>query len=325
MKRKAWLLAIATLLIASGVTVAADEMKTSQYPDHPITLVVPFPGGHPTDITARRDAPKLAEALHQPVNVENRPGPSGTTALAMVAHAKPDGYTLIIHGVNGLAIAPHVMKVDYNPITDFAPIMNWASVPMLLVVNRQVPVATVQDLIAYAKSNPDKLTAGSFGAATNSHLALVLFNRNTGLKIPHTAYPGGAQTTADLISGKFQLMFDFPGVALSKVRAGELRALAVTSDRRLAVLPDVPTFAEAGVKDMEITGWQGYLAPAGTPPEIITRLNAEIQKILNSSRQVVEATGNRAEGGTPDAFATFIKSEYERWGKLIKDEGIRLE
>jgi len=298
---------------------------TSVYPNHPIVLVAPFPPGHTTDIENRKIAPLLAKALGQPVTVENWPGEGGTVALEKMAHVAPDGYTVIMHGINGLAIAPHVMKVRYDPIADFTPIVLEGSTPLILVANPELPVNSVQDLIAYGKSNPGKLNAGSFGVATNVHLALALFNRLTGLEIPHTVYPGGMQTMADLMAGKFQLMFDFPLAVEPYVKSGRLKALAVTSNRRSVRLPNVPTFAEAGIAGMDVIGWQGLLAPAGTPPEIVAKLNTEILKIFKAPENRELFKVSQEVAGTPEEFAALIKAEYARWGKFIKEAGIRLE
>jgi len=300
---------------------------TSAYPNRPIALVVPFPLGHPSDFAARRLAPRLAEFLHQSVTVENWPGASGTAGAERMKYKPPDGYALMIHGVNGFAIAPHVMKVGYDPIRDFAAVIKLHSAPLLLVVNPALPVNTVQELIARARSNPGKVNGASFGTATNAHLALVLFNQITGLNIPHTEYVGGSQIAADLIAGKFQLMFDFPNVVVQHIRMGHLKALAVTSSRRSAALPNVPTFAEEGVQGMEITGWQGVFAPADTPPDVIAKLNAALAKIqaMAEVRKEAEDVGFTAESGTPEDFATFIKAEYERWGRVIEEGRIHLD
>jgi tripartite-type tricarboxylate transporter receptor subunit TctC len=298
----------------------------SVFPNRPIMLVVPFPLGHPSDFAARRLAPRLSKLLHQPVMVENWPGASGTTGAERMKHVRPDGYTLMIHGVNGFAIAPHVMEVGYDPIRDFTPVIKLHSAPLVLVVNPTLPVTTLQDLIAYAKANPEKVNGGSFGSATNAHLALVLFNQITGLKIPHTEYVGGTQIAVDLIAGKFQLMFDFPNVVVPHIKEGRLKALAVTSSRRSPALPNVPTFAEAGVQGMEITGWQGMFAPAGTPPNIIAKLNAALAKIqeMPAVRKEVEDFFT-VESGTPEEFASLIKAEHERWGMVIRKGKMRLD
>jgi tripartite-type tricarboxylate transporter receptor subunit TctC len=298
----------------------------SAYPNRPIVLVVPFPLGHPSDFAARRLAPRLAELLRQSVTVENWPGASGTTGAARMKHQPPDGYGLMIHGVNGFAIAPHVMEVGYDPIRDFAPVIKLHSAPLVLVVN-PVLVNTVQELITHVKNNPGTVNGASFGTATNAHLALVLFNQITGLNIPHAEYVGGTRIAADLIAGRFQLMFDFPNVVVQHIKAGQLRALAVTSSRRIAALPNVPTFAEEGVQGMEITGWQGMFAPAGTAPDIIANLNATLARIqaMPEVRTEAEDVGFTAESGTPEEFATFIRSEYDRWGKVIEQGKIHLD
>jgi tripartite-type tricarboxylate transporter receptor subunit TctC len=299
----------------------------SLFPNRPIMLVVPFPLGHPSDLAARRLAPSLSELFHNPVTVENWPGASGTTGAERMKDVPADGYALMIHGVNGLAIAPHVMKLGYDPIRDFTPVIKLHSAPLVLVVNSTLPVTTLQELIAYAKANPEKVNGGSFGSATNAHLALVLFNQITGLKITHTEYVGGTQIAANLIAGKFQLMFDFPNVVVPHMKAGHLKALAVTSSRRSVAFPTVPTFAEAGIQGMEITGWQGVLAPAGTPLAIIAKLNAAFAKVqeMPEARKEFENVGATVESGTPEEFATFIKAEHDRWGKVISEGGMRLD
>jgi tripartite-type tricarboxylate transporter receptor subunit TctC len=299
----------------------------SLFPNRPIVLVVPFPLGHPSDLAARRLAPSLSELLHNPVTVENWLGASGTTGAERMKHVPADGYALMIHGVNGLAIAPHVMKLGYDPIRDFTPVIKLHSAPLVLVANSTLPVTTLQELIAYAKANPEKVNGGSFGSATNAHLALVLFNQITGLKITHTEYVGGTQIAGDLIAGKFQLMFDFPNVVVPHMKAGHLKALAVTSSRRSVAFPAVPTFAEAGIQGMEITGWQGVLAPAGTPLTIIAKLNAAFAKIqeMPEARKEFENVGATVESGTPEEFATFIKAEHDRWGKVIREGKMHLD
>jgi tripartite-type tricarboxylate transporter receptor subunit TctC len=314
---------LSVLNVLPSFVVAADDASTSKYPNRPIVLVAPFPPGHSSDIENRKIAPLLAEALGQPVTVENWTGKDGTAALEKMAHAASDGYTLINHGINGLAIAPHVMKVGYDPITNFAPIIQeFSPVPLVLLAYPGLPVSSVQELIAYGKSNPGKLNAASFAFPTNVHVALILFNRITGLTIPHSVDPA-AQIMEDLAAGKFQLMFNFPLASKAYVKSGKLKALAVTGNARSVVLPDVPTFSEAGIPGMDIFGWQGFLAPAGTPPEIVAKLNAELVKTFISLNK--EGLKIRRETGTPEEFAAFIKAENARWGKFIKDERIRLE
>lgn len=324
-----WTVILGTLLpmliVFSPFAAAAGDASTSKYPSRPIVLVAPFPPGHVTDSESRKIAPLLAEALGQPVTVENWPGNGGTVALEKMAHVAPDGYTLILHGINGLAIAPHVMKVGYDPIADFAPvILEYSKGHLVLVASPGLPLNSVQELIAYGKNNPGKLTAGSFGVATNVHMAVVQFNRATGLNIPATALPG-ANILDDLAAGKVQIMFNFPGPVARYVKSGKLKALAVTHGRA-PLFPDVPTFEEAGVPGMDENtsgGWMGFLAPAGTPPEIVARLNAAFWKIFQSLNTKEGFTTR--EANTPEQFAAFLKAENTRWGKFIKESGIHLE
>jgi len=318
---KRWTVILGTLLsvmvVVSPFTLAAGDAGTSSYPNHPIVLVAPFPPGHITDSECRRIAPLLSKAMGQPVTVENWAGKGGTAALERFAHAAPDGYTLILHGINGLAIAPHVMRVGYDPVADFAPIiLEYSRGHLILVASPGLPVNSVRELIAYGKNNPGKLTAGSFGAATNVHMAVVQFNRVTGLAIPTTVLPG-ANILDDLAAGKVQLMFNFPPPVARYVKAGKLKALAVTHGHSM-FLPDVPTFEEAGVRGMDDIsgGWMGFLAPAGTPSEIVARLNTEFRKIFQSLN-AREGFASREEN-TPEEFAAFLKSENARWGKFIE-------
>ena len=332
-KNKVNILWVARLLIIfmalSSVGVLAQSSMTSTaspYPNRPIVLVAPFPRGHVTDTECRRIAPLLAEALGQPVTVENWPGKSGTVALEKMKHVAPDGYTLIMHGIQGLAIAPHVMKVGYDPIADFTPIiLEFYKVGhLVLVAYPGLPVNSVQELIAYGKSNPGKLTAGSFGVATNVHLAMLQFNRLTGLTIP-VAELTGANIMDEVESGKVQLMVNFPPTVAPYVKSGKVKALAVTHGRA-PLLPDVPTFEEAGLPGMDentFRGWQGFLAPAGTPAEIVAKLNAEFWKIFQSLNDKDGKTIRHAN--SPEEFAAFLKAENARLGKFVKDEGIGLK
>ena len=300
----------------SPFAMATDDAGALKYPNRPIVLVAPFPPGHNTDIECRKIAPLLAEALGQPVTVENWPGNVGTIGMEKMKHVAPDGYTLILNGLNSLAIAPHVMKLSYDPIADFAPIiLEFSSGHLVLVAYPGLPVNSVQELIAYGKSNPEKLTAGSFGFATNVHMAVLQFNRITGLTIPDTEMTG-ANILDDLAAGKVQLMFNFPPAVAPYVKSGKLKALAVTHGR-ISRIPDVPTFEEAGVQGMdEISGgWQGFLAPAGTPPEIGAKLNVTFWatfQTLNAKEGFASRVAN-----TPEQFTAFLKAENARWGKFI--------
>jgi tripartite-type tricarboxylate transporter receptor subunit TctC len=301
-------------------------MSATSYPDHEILVVAPFPPGHVSDLHPRLLAPHVAEALHQPVTVDNWPGASGTVALTRLKDVAPDGYTVMMHGYGGLAVTPHLIDVAYDPRTDFTAIVHLMTVPLVLVVNASMPVDSVEELIALAGSDPAAVRGGSFGVGSNSHLALILFNRSTGLEIPHSAYPGGFQTGADAVLERFDLMLDFPPVVKPHIAAGRLKPLAVTTKGRSGALPDVPTLEEAGVRGVEIAGWQGLIGPRGMPPESVVTLNAAFREVqgLPEVRRSMEGDGYDLEGDAPEVFAAFIKDQYERWGALIEEEGIRL-
>jgi tripartite-type tricarboxylate transporter receptor subunit TctC len=301
-------------------------MSLSTYPERGIRLVAPFPAGHVSDLHARLLAPHVGEALHQPVTVENWSGASGTVALERLKDAAPDGYTLMMHGYGGLAVTPHLVKVTYDPTTDFTPIVKLMTGPLVLVVNPALPINSVQELVALAGDESGRVKGGSFGNGSNSHLALILFNRSTGLEIPHTAYPGGFDTTSDLVTRSFDLMFEFPPVLMGHIVSGYLKPLAVTGKRRSTALPDIPTLEESGIRGVDIVGWQGIIGPRGLPDEIVDTLNpafADVQDILEVKRSM-EADGYQIESGTPEDFAAFINDEYRRWGRIIKEEGIHL-
>lgn len=308
------------MVVFSPFAMAAGDAGASNYPNRPIVLVAPFPPGHVTDLECRKIAPLLSEALGQPVTVENWPGKGGTVALEKMKNVAPDGYTLIVHGVNGLAIQPHAMKVDYDPVADFTPIiLEFPRGHLVLVAYPGLPVNSVQELIAYGKSNPGKLTAGTFGMATQVHLGMVQFSRVSGLAIPVTELTG-ANILEEVATGKVQLMFNFPHPVTPYVKSGKLKALAVTHGRA-PLLPDVPTFAEQGVPGMDENtsgGWMGFLAPAGTPPEIVARLNAEFWKVFQTLNNKEGITVR--EANTPEDFAAFLKTENARWGKFIHAE-----
>jgi tripartite-type tricarboxylate transporter receptor subunit TctC len=302
-------------------------LSSASYPNRPITVVAPFPPGHVSDLHPRLLAPHVADTLRQPVTVENWPGRSGAAALERLKDVEPDGYTVMLHGYGGLAVTPHLVEVGYDPTTHFSAIIRLvSSAPLVLVVSASLPVRSVDELIALARNNPDKVKGGSFGVGSNSHLALIVFNRRTSLEIPHTAYAGGFDTTEDLASSGFDLMFEFPPVIVRHIEAGRLKPLAVTGNRRSTALPDVPTLAEAGVPGVDVVGWQGIIGPRGVPPEIVTTLNsafAEAQA-MPAVRERLERDGYELDASSPDEFAAFITDQYEKWGAFIRAEGIRV-
>jgi tripartite-type tricarboxylate transporter receptor subunit TctC len=260
--------------------------------------------------------------------VENRPGAGGQLALEQVAHAAPDGYTLVMAGQSPVTIAPHLAKLRFDPLKDFTPVTRTGKGAIVLVVNAQIPVRTVAELVDYANRNPGKLNAASWGPATVTHLALELFMRTAGVKITHVPYKAAGQAVAELVAGQVQLAFDFYPAIGPQVKTGRLRAIAVSGRERLPALPQVPTFLEAGVREMEtVSGWQGVAVPAGTPREIVDRIQAAVARALAlpDVRASYTETGFETGGDTPEEFAAFTNSEHARWGKLIADAGIRAE
>jgi len=323
------LMRVATGMLAALCLLAAPLCGAqSSYPSKPVRLVVPFPAGGTTDILARAAAQKLSEAWGQQVIVDNRPGAGGNIGAELVAKAPPDGYTLLMGTVGTHAINSSLYsKMPYDHIKDFAPAVLVAGVPNVLVVNPSMPFNSVQDLIAYAKANPGKLNFASSGSGTSIHLSGELFKSLTGVQITHVPYKGSAQALTDLLGGQVQLMFDNLPSSLAFIKAGKLRALAVTSTTRAAALPDVPTMVEAGVPGFEATAWFGILAPAGTPREAITRINTEIAKWLASpdAREKLSAQGAIAAGGSPEDFAKHIASETAKWARVVKESAAKVE
>lgn len=313
-----------------GLVVAAIACCASAqtYPAKPIRLVVPFPPGGTTDILARDVGQKLTETLGQSVVIDNRPGAAGNIGAGIVAKSAPDGYTLLMGTVNTHAINPSLyLNIPYDNIKDFAPVILVARVPNVLEVNPGVPVYTVADLIKLAKEKPGQLNFASSGSGTSIHLSGELFKTMAGVSMVHVPYKGSAPAVADLVGGQVQLMFDNLPSSLQQIKAGKLRAIAVTSAQRSPALPDIPTIAESGLPGFEATSWFGVLAPAGTPPAIIDKLNAEIDKWLQSAggkTQLLEQ-GALPAGGTPQQFATYIQSETEKWAKVVKVSGAKVD
>ena len=321
----------ACVILAGIATMAFSPFADAQspaYPTKPIRLVVPFPAGGATDILARAVAQKLTEAWGQSVVVDNRPGAGGNIGSELVARALPDGYTLEMGTVGTHAInASLYPKMPYDHMKDFVPVILVAGVPNVLVVNPSVPANSVQELIAYAKANPGKLNFASSGSGTSIHLSGELFKVMAGVQMTHIPYKGSAQALQDLIGGQVQLMFDNLPPSLPQIKAGKLRALAVTTAARAAALPDVPTIAESGLPEFEASSWFGVLAPTGTPPPIIAKLNAEIGKWLATSeaKEKLVAIGANIAGGTPEDFARHIAAETLKWAKVVKDSGAKVD
>jgi len=327
---KASMRALVAALLATIAFVATTPAAAqgAAYPTKPVRLVVPFPAGGTTDILARAVAQKLSETWGQQVIVDNRPGAGGNIGSELVAKSPPDGYTLLMGTVGTHAINPSLYaKMPYNHVKDFTPVILVAGVPNVLVVNPSLPVNSVQELIAYGKANPNKLNFASSGNGTSIHLSGELFRTMTGVQMTHVPYKGSSPALTDLIGGQVQLMFDNLPSSLQFIKAGKLRALAVTSLARSQALPDVPTLAESGLPGFEASSWFGVLAPAGTPADIVAKLNGAVAAWLASpaAKEQLAAQGAIPAGGSPDAFVKHIADESAKWAKVVKASGAHVD
>src|SRR5713101_1360687 len=298
------------------------------YPSKPIRLIVPFAAGGGNDNVARLVGKHISGSLGQPLVIDNRPGAGGVLGAEVAAKSAPDGYTLFLGGVGSHAINPNLHeRLPYDPVKDFAPVALLASAPLILVVHPSVPAGSIREFIAFARSKPGELNYASNGNGSSSHLAAVMFEVMADAAMVHVPYKGLSPALTDLLSGRVQLMFSSVVAILPHIKAGKLRSLAVTGSKRLSSMPELPTVAESGLIGYEASSWYGVLAPAGTPKEIIARLNAETVKALEQPevRNSLLAEGAEPIGGPPEKFAAHIKSENERLGKLIRDAKIRLE
>lgn len=319
-----------TIAIAMGMltSVVASTAGAQTYPSQPIHMVVPFPPGGGNDAIGRMVAQKMAEGLGQPVVVVNRGGAGTTIGTAYAAKAAPDGYTILLSSVTSHALAPHLYaNPGYDPIKDFAPVSMLASTPYLMTVGASQPYRSVQDIIKAAKANPGALTFASGGVGSNTHLAGAIFEGLTGTKLLHVPYKGSGPALTDLMGNQVTMMFDTATAATQNVVGGKLRALAVTGPHRLRDLPDVPTFAEAGVPGFNATSWYSIHVPAGTPAPIIAKLNAEVNRVLSLPDVKDRFAKISAEpaGGTPAQLGEFVQQEYDKWGALIKKLDVKPE
>ncbi|MDF3831677.1 tripartite tricarboxylate transporter substrate binding protein [Cupriavidus basilensis] len=322
-------------LLAAGVALAATfggmtgaAYAQGNYPTKPITLIVPFSAGGTTDILARIVGLQLGKALGQPVVIDNRPGAGGNIGASLAAKAPGDGYTLFMGTIGTHAINQSLYsKLPFDPVKDFAPITRVAMVPNIVVVNPKVPVNNVKELIAYVKANPDKLSYGSSGSGSSMHLSGELFNSMTGLHIQHIPYKGSAPAVNDLLGNQIGLMFDNMPSSYPHVKAGKLRAIAVTSAKRSPALPNVPTVAESGVPGYEATSWFALYATGGTPQPIVDRLNAEVVKILAMPEVQKQMADQGAEPHPekPAQLAAFMKLEAAKWAKVVKASGATVD
>ncbi|WP_431286586.1 Bug family tripartite tricarboxylate transporter substrate binding protein [Roseateles chitinivorans] len=326
--RRRLLIAASAIAAAAGALGIASPALAQPWPAKPITLIVPFPAGGTTDVLARALAEKLQQSLGQPVIVESRPGAGATLGADYVAKAKPDGYTLLIGAVHHTIASSVYKKLPYDFQKDFVPITGIALVPNVLVVNAsQTSAKTVQELVAQLKAKPGGWTYGSNGNGTAQHLIGTQFQNLTGTTLLHVPYKGSGPLATDLLGGQIQMSFDTVTPVLPHVKAGKLRALAVTTARRSSALPDVPTLEEAGLKGFDIGTWFGVLAPAATPKDIVTKLNTEMVKVLQAPefRKRMEEIGAETTGGTSEQLATQIRNETGKFAKLVKEANVQIE
>ena len=290
-------------------------------------FILPFPPGGGTDILGRLIAERLSASLGQPVVTENRGGAGGNVGAEAAARSAPDGYTLVLVAPS-LAISPTLYsKLNYDPVKDFAPISLVATVPNVMITQPSLPAQNLQEFIAHVRTRPGALNFGSGGAGTSNHLAGELFNLVTGAKLVHIPYKGVNLAMQDVLAGNVHLVFIGIPAAAPHIKAGKLRALALVAPQRSSALPDVPTVAEAGLANFEVTTWYGILAPAGVPRSVVNRLNAELVKIMHSPemKEKLAATGTDPLTSTPEEFAAYIQREIAKWGDVIRKAGVRAD
>ena len=322
-----------TALRLLGATVFALAIPTAsvdaqEYPDRPIRLIVPFPPGGGADILARTVMPRVAQALGKPIVIENKPGAGGNIGAEYVAHAAPDGYTLLYgtngtHGIN----ASLYRNLRFDPVKDFIPVSRMTTIAAMLIVNRQFPVTSVEELIRYAKANPGKVNFASAGNGTTSHLSGELFKTMAGIDIVHVPYRGGALAVTDLIGGHVQMMIDVMPNAYPLAKDGRARGIAVSTAARYPGAPEYPTIAESGLPGFEASAWDGIFVPAGTPAPIVARLNAAIHEALDDPQiaEALRARGAQPMPNTPEAFARYIAESSEKWARAVRASGAKID
>jgi tripartite-type tricarboxylate transporter receptor subunit TctC len=320
---------ILAAVAATMLSVSAGPASAQSYPSKPIRWLIPFSAGGPTDALARAIAPKLSQSLGVPIVVDNRVGAGGSISMETLARATPDGYTIGMGHTGTQAINPHIYeKLPYDPRKDFAAITPLVSYVNVLVVNPAVPVKTVAELVEYAKANPEKVTFASGGTGATNHLSGELLKSITGAPMVHVPYKGSAPALVDVVGGNVTAMFDILVTSLPQIRAGKVRALAVTSDKRSEYAPEIPTMSESGVPGYSEAGsdlWFGVFAPAGTPKAIVDRLNEELVKALATPevQERIRAQAYSVWTLKPDQFDTFLKLDYDKWGKIVRTSGVK--
>jgi tripartite-type tricarboxylate transporter receptor subunit TctC len=320
--RRSFLALLVCFLVAGALPVGAQD-----WPAKPIRIIVPFPAGGTSDVLARNLGQKLNEAWKQSVIVENRPGANGNIGAEAVAKAAPDGYT-VLYNTSAITLSPSLYsKLSFDPLKDYAPVALTAVVPLVIAAHPSVPAANLKEFIAYLKSNPGKATYGSAGNGNVTHLGAFLFLQANGLEAVHVPYKGSAPSLTDLVGGQTQFTAETVNAALPYIRDKRLKAFAVTSLKRSNVLPDVPTLNESGMKGFEVGAWQGIVMPAKTPAAIVQRWNAEVMKALADPdvKAKLAAQGAEPLGSTPEQYGAYLKSEVERWSKVVKATGAKLD
>jgi len=318
---KKLLAAFATLLVAGAV-------HAQTYPAKPIKVIVPYPPGGTSDILARALGPGMQAALGQPWIVENKPGATGNVGADFVAKSPPDGYTLLLADIGSLAISPSVFTgLPFEPVKDFAPVIMVAYSPHLLVVHPSVPAKDARELVALAKAKPDTFNFAVSGIGGANHLAGIDFAQRAGIKWTYVPYKGGSQALTDMVGGQSNVMFNGMLATYPFVKDGKLKVLAVSSAKRFSAAPEIPTVAESGMPGFETGSWQGIVAPAGTPPEVVNRLHATITSILSTSdmKDRLDKAGAEVRPMSPAQFGAFIRNERDRWAKVVKESGAKFD
>ncbi|MDN3987981.1 Bug family tripartite tricarboxylate transporter substrate binding protein [Zwartia vadi] len=315
------------IAFASVALITTGPSSAQDYPNRPIRMVTPIASGGMTDVVSRVIGAKLAERLGQPVVIENRPGGGGNIGAEAVVRSAPDGYTLLFAYPGPIVVSPSLTKsLSYDPERDLKAVSLLGTYPMVLAVNSSLPVKTVGELVEYARSKPGQLSYGSAGNASTSHLAMELLRRQAGIEMTHIPYKGAAPAMTDLMAGRIQLVFDSVQLVMPQHQAGKLRALAVSSRDRSPTV-DLPGMAEAGLQNVDVSGWFGIFVPAGTPQPIVDRLSRELASIVRDPALVKDLLGRgiAAVGSSPQELATRVKDERQMWGKVIQDAGIRAD
>lgn len=316
------------LFAISAAAVSPGVMAQPQYPMKPIRFIIPFAPGGSTDFTARTLAQKLTESWHQQVIVDNRAGAAGVIGVQLAARSAPDGYTILFASSSTFATGPSLTpNLPYHPIKDFTPITLAVLAPNMLTAHPSLPAQSLKELIQLAKSKPEQITFASPGVATTSHMAGELLNRGAGIKLRHIPYKGGGAAVTEVLGGQVHLLFGSVSTSVPLVRAGKLRALAVTSAKRVGAVPDVPTISESGLPGYEVVQWFGIAGPAGTPSAIVTQLNHEVVRslALPDVKELLDKQGLEPVGSTPGEFAAHIKAELAKWSKVFREAGLQGE